>query len=122
MNQTSLDKQISVWFIEHLWIPATFPKYHILSFPALYTSIFFSKGLGAIGDGAGLVGKADALDYSHKCSILGKARPASRDKSDPGIRWVWLTQLLCGLAACGVRDPLNHSTCSVLSQATTAQN
>lgn len=38
-----------------------------------------------IGDGAELVGKADPLDYLHKSSILGKATPTSRDRSDPAL-------------------------------------
>ena len=63
-----------------------------------------------IGDGAELVGKADPLGYLHKSSILGKATPTSRDRSDPGIVCVWLcVSASHGLAGYGVRGLFNHS-------------
>lgn len=79
--------------------------------------------MGVLGDGAELVGKTDTLDYLHKSSILGKATPASRDRSDPGI--VHLAMCVCWSWACSLRGQRSLqllSSSALKHQATAAQD
>lgn len=83
---------------------------NITSFPSSHLPFHFLLpkpwGVEARGDGAWLVGKADVIDHPHKCNILGKGRLAGRDRGDPGIVCVWLTQLLViGLLPLGSEIP-----------------
>ena len=83
-------------------------EHHILSFFLPAIPFPSSRALGSGGHRlwCTVVGKADVIDHPHKCNVLGKDRLASRDKNDPGIMGVWLTQLLIiGLLPLGSEIP-----------------